>query len=238
MSHVPSSARGRWRTAPFTDGRTPGTRRGITKGRHGRGRSGFRRGGCGYRSGVHAPSRFRTETASKAAPGPDPVRLARVSRFDTPGHWCCAPAIDEAGDQCSLGNGQPAWAASTGDIATRPSPVRPGGAFFSTPRERKPRDGRSRTGPGFGVGLQCCKGGTRRAAACSLAHNLAATTSKRRDAPDLRLTGIAAAAPATELAALFDADISSVDGKIPAAMTLWSWSQFSARGSTMSAMRT
>ena len=72
----------------------------------------------------------------------------------------------------------------------------------------------------------------------ALAHNLPATTSKRRDAPDLRLTGIAAAAPATELAAFFDANISTVDGKIPAAMTLWSWSQFSARGSTMSAMRT
>ena len=42
--------------------------------------------------------------------------------------------------------------------------------------------------------------------------------------------GIAAAAPATELAALFDADISTVNGKILTAMTLWSWSQvFGAR---------
>ena len=49
-------------------------------------------------------------------------------------------------------------------------------------------------------------------------------------APDLRLMGIAAAAPATELAALFDADISTVNGKILTAMTLWSWSQvFGAR---------
>ena len=52
----------------------------------------------------------------------------------------------------------------------------------------------------------------------------------RRYAPDLQLVGIAAAAPATELAALFDADISTVNGKILTAMTLWSWSQvFGAR---------
>ncbi len=52
----------------------------------------------------------------------------------------------------------------------------------------------------------------------------------RRYAPDLQLVGVAAAAPATELAALFDADISTVNGKILTAMTLWSWSQvFGAR---------
>jgi acetyl esterase/lipase len=52
----------------------------------------------------------------------------------------------------------------------------------------------------------------------------------RRYAPDLQLAGVAAAAPATELAALFDADISTVNGKILTAMTLWSWSQvFGAR---------
>ena len=49
-------------------------------------------------------------------------------------------------------------------------------------------------------------------------------------APELRLRGVAAAAPATELAALFDADISTANGKILTAMTLWSWSQvFGAR---------
>jgi acetyl esterase/lipase len=42
-------------------------------------------------------------------------------------------------------------------------------------------------------------------------------------APDLRLVGIAAAAPATELAALFENDIGTVSGRILTAMTLWSW---------------
>ena len=43
-------------------------------------------------------------------------------------------------------------------------------------------------------------------------------------APDLRLVGVAAAAPATYLGELFDADQSSVAGKTLAAMAIWSWS--------------
>ncbi len=41
----------------------------------------------------------------------------------------------------------------------------------------------------------------------------------------LTLLGVAAAAPATDLAALLDADLSSPAGKNLAAMTLWSWSR-------------
>jgi acetyl esterase/lipase len=53
-------------------------------------------------------------------------------------------------------------------------------------------------------------------------------------APELRVRGVAAAAPATELAALFDTDIGTVNGKILTAMTLWSWSQvFGARLDTV-----
>jgi acetyl esterase/lipase len=52
----------------------------------------------------------------------------------------------------------------------------------------------------------------------------------RSYAPELRLVGVAAAAPATVLADLFDEDISTVSGKTLTAMTLWSWSQvFGAR---------
>ena len=43
-------------------------------------------------------------------------------------------------------------------------------------------------------------------------------------APDLKLVGVAAAAPATYLAELFDADQSSIAGKTLAAMAIWSWS--------------
>ncbi|HEX2216458.1 MAG TPA: alpha/beta fold hydrolase, partial [Xanthobacteraceae bacterium] len=45
----------------------------------------------------------------------------------------------------------------------------------------------------------------------------------RSYAPELRLVGIAAAAPATELSALLDEDINTVNGRILTAMTLWSW---------------
>jgi acetyl esterase/lipase len=45
----------------------------------------------------------------------------------------------------------------------------------------------------------------------------------RAYAPELTLVGIAAAAPATELAVLLDDDINSVNGRILTAMTLWSW---------------
>jgi acetyl esterase/lipase len=44
-------------------------------------------------------------------------------------------------------------------------------------------------------------------------------------APELRLEGVAAAAPATELAELFDEDYTSVAGKILASMALVSWSE-------------
>jgi pimeloyl-ACP methyl ester carboxylesterase len=46
-----------------------------------------------------------------------------------------------------------------------------------------------------------------------------------RYAPELRLMGIAAAAPATDLAQLFEADLSTVAGKILTAMALTSWSE-------------
>lgn len=46
----------------------------------------------------------------------------------------------------------------------------------------------------------------------------------RSYAPDLRLAGVAAAAPATDLGALFSADVGSPVGKILGAFTLWSWS--------------
>jgi acetyl esterase/lipase len=46
-----------------------------------------------------------------------------------------------------------------------------------------------------------------------------------RYAPDLKLVGVAAAAPATYLIELFDADKSSPTGKELTAMALWSWSR-------------
>ena len=47
----------------------------------------------------------------------------------------------------------------------------------------------------------------------------------RAYAPELKLTGVAAAAPATALAALFEDDLSTFKGKVFTAMALWSWSQ-------------
>ena len=47
----------------------------------------------------------------------------------------------------------------------------------------------------------------------------------RRYAPELRLVGVAAAAPATELATLMRDDLDSVGGRNLTAMTLWSWNQ-------------
>jgi alpha-beta hydrolase superfamily lysophospholipase len=44
-------------------------------------------------------------------------------------------------------------------------------------------------------------------------------------APDLRLAGVAAAAPATDLAALLADDLDTSGGKNITAMTLWSWSR-------------
>jgi acetyl esterase/lipase len=44
-------------------------------------------------------------------------------------------------------------------------------------------------------------------------------------APELQLVGVAAAAPATELAALLQADLDTPAGKNLTAMTLWSWSR-------------
>jgi len=47
----------------------------------------------------------------------------------------------------------------------------------------------------------------------------------RRYAPDLKLVGVAAAAPATELGELFRADIKGPIGKVLGAFALWSWSK-------------
>ena len=44
-------------------------------------------------------------------------------------------------------------------------------------------------------------------------------------APDLKLVGVAAAAPATYLVELFDADKTSSEGKELTAMTVLSWSR-------------
>ena len=48
-------------------------------------------------------------------------------------------------------------------------------------------------------------------------------------APDLKLVGVAAAAPATYLIELFDADKSSPAGKELTAMALYSWSESLSR---------
>lgn len=47
----------------------------------------------------------------------------------------------------------------------------------------------------------------------------------REYAPDLHLVGVAAAAPATRLVELFEADIDSPSGRILASMALYSWSR-------------
>ena len=47
----------------------------------------------------------------------------------------------------------------------------------------------------------------------------------RAYAGELKLVGVAAAAPATALAALFEDDLSTFKGKVFTAMALWSWSQ-------------
>ena len=47
----------------------------------------------------------------------------------------------------------------------------------------------------------------------------------RTYAPDLDLVGIAAAAPASELAKLFDDDLNTTAGQILTALSLWSWSR-------------
>jgi acetyl esterase/lipase len=44
-------------------------------------------------------------------------------------------------------------------------------------------------------------------------------------APELRLVGVAAAAPATKLAELFEADINTASGRVLTAMALYSWSR-------------
>ena len=46
-----------------------------------------------------------------------------------------------------------------------------------------------------------------------------------RYAPDLKLVGVAAAAPATELATLLNDDIRTIGGKNLTAMSLWSWAR-------------
>ena len=44
-------------------------------------------------------------------------------------------------------------------------------------------------------------------------------------APELKLVGVAAAAPASELATLINDDLTTAGGKNIAAMTLWSWAR-------------
>lgn len=44
-------------------------------------------------------------------------------------------------------------------------------------------------------------------------------------APELKILGVAAAAPASELAALFEDDLSTIAGEGLTALTLWSWSR-------------
>jgi hypothetical protein len=44
-------------------------------------------------------------------------------------------------------------------------------------------------------------------------------------APELKLIGVAAAAPASELITLINEDLDSIGGKNIAAMTLWSWAR-------------
>ena len=51
-------------------------------------------------------------------------------------------------------------------------------------------------------------------------------------APDLQLLGVAAAAPATELATLMKADLDTSGGRNLTAMTLWSWKRVLARPRT------
>ena len=46
-------------------------------------------------------------------------------------------------------------------------------------------------------------------------------------APELQLVGVAAAAPATDLATLMTDDLNSVGGRNLTAMTMWSWAGFS-----------
>ncbi len=47
----------------------------------------------------------------------------------------------------------------------------------------------------------------------------------RRYMPDLQLTGVATAAPATEIGALMRADLTEQSGKVLTSFALWSWSQ-------------
>jgi pimeloyl-ACP methyl ester carboxylesterase len=84
----------------------------------------------------------------------------------------------------------------------------------------------ARSLPGAGDGKQFTVWGHSQGGQAALFTGLIAKTY----APELNLLGVAAAAPATDLAALMNEDIDSVGGKNITAMTLWSWQRvFDAR---------
>lgn len=75
--------------------------------------------------------------------------------------------------------------------------------------------------PGAGVGRTFAVWGHSQGGQAALFTGIFA----RSYAPELHLVGVAAAAPATELATLLKDDIDTSGGKNLAAMTLWSWSR-------------
>src|ERR1700761_6512068 len=77
----------------------------------------------------------------------------------------------------------------------------------------------ARSLPGAGDGKQFTVWGHSQGGQAALFTGLIAKTY----APELNLLGVAAAAPATDLATLMNEDIDSVGGKNITAMTLWSW---------------
>jgi acetyl esterase/lipase len=79
----------------------------------------------------------------------------------------------------------------------------------------------ARTIPGAGSGNRFVVWGHSQGGHAALFSGLLA----RHYAPELQLSGIAAAAPATELASLLAADIDTLGGKDLTAMTLWSWAR-------------
>jgi pimeloyl-ACP methyl ester carboxylesterase len=79
----------------------------------------------------------------------------------------------------------------------------------------------ARTMPGVGGGNRFAVWGHSQGGQASLYTGLLA----KSYAPELELVGVAAAAPATELATLMGDDFKSTGGKNLTAMTLWSWSR-------------
>jgi acetyl esterase/lipase len=75
--------------------------------------------------------------------------------------------------------------------------------------------------PGVGDGIRFAVWGHSQGGQAALYTGLLAASY----APDLHLVGVAAAAPATELAALMQAEINTFAGRNLTAMTLWSWAR-------------